>query len=150
MRNKKGFTLAELLIVVAIIAVLVAIAIPIFVNQLEKGREATDIANIRDIYAEVAVSMLTNDLGAKVGNKATVGNALEAECTATGNTIKIAVDKFALAQKVDNWQTDKPSCAGADINTTLAIPSSGQVKIEYTFTVEGNSTYLSSIALVTA
>lgn len=28
--NKKGFTLAELLIVVAIIAVLVAIAIPVF------------------------------------------------------------------------------------------------------------------------
>ena len=33
--NKKGFTLAELLIVVAIIAVLVAIAIPVFTAQLE-------------------------------------------------------------------------------------------------------------------
>lgn len=33
---KKGFTLAELLIVVAIIAVLVAISIPIFSSQLEK------------------------------------------------------------------------------------------------------------------
>lgn len=41
-RKKKsvsGFTLAELLIVVAIIAVLVAIAIPIFTSQLEKSRE---------------------------------------------------------------------------------------------------------------
>ncbi|MFR7953894.1 MAG: type IV pilin protein [Ruminococcus sp.] len=36
--NKKGFTLAELLIVVAIIAVLVAISIPIFNSQLEKSR----------------------------------------------------------------------------------------------------------------
>lgn len=35
--NKKGFTLAELLIVVAIIAVLVAISIPIFSSQLEKS-----------------------------------------------------------------------------------------------------------------
>ena len=34
-KSKKGFTLAELLIVVAIIAVLVAISIPIFTNQLE-------------------------------------------------------------------------------------------------------------------
>ena len=51
--NKKGFTLAELLIVVAIIAVLVAISIPIFNSQLEKSREATDMANIRAAYAEV-------------------------------------------------------------------------------------------------
>ena len=50
-REKKGFTLAELLIVVAIIAVLVAIAIPIFTTQLEKAREATDMANIRSAYA---------------------------------------------------------------------------------------------------
>lgn len=51
--NKKGFTMAELLIVVAIIAVLVAIAIPIFTTQLEKSREATDAANIRAAYAEI-------------------------------------------------------------------------------------------------
>lgn len=44
-RNNKGFTLAELLIVVAIIGVLVAIGIPIFTKQLEKSREAADMAN---------------------------------------------------------------------------------------------------------
>ena len=57
-RNRKGFTLAELLIVVAIIAVLVAIAIPVFTNQLEKSREATDAANIRAAYAEVMAAAL--------------------------------------------------------------------------------------------
>ncbi len=59
--GKKGFTLAELLIVVAIIAVLVAISIPIFSAQLEKSREATDAANIRSAYAEVSADMLTNE-----------------------------------------------------------------------------------------
>ena len=51
--SRKGFTLAELLIVVAIIAVLVAVAIPIFGSQLEKSREAADLANVRAAYAEV-------------------------------------------------------------------------------------------------
>jgi prepilin-type N-terminal cleavage/methylation domain-containing protein len=45
--NKKGFTLAELLIVVAIIGVLVAISIPIFTAQLRKAKVATDQANAR-------------------------------------------------------------------------------------------------------
>ena len=51
--SRKGFTLAELLIVVAIIAVLVAVAIPVFGSQLEKSREAADLANVRAAYAEV-------------------------------------------------------------------------------------------------
>ncbi len=58
--NKKGFTLAELLIVVAIIAVLTAIAIPVFSTQLEKSREATDQANVRSAYAEVVTEYLTD------------------------------------------------------------------------------------------
>ena len=58
--NKKGFTLAELLIVVAIIAVLVAIAIPVFTTQLEKSREATDLANLRSAYAAVITGYLTD------------------------------------------------------------------------------------------
>ena len=59
--DKKGFTLAELLIVVAIIAVLVAISIPIFTAQLEKSREAVDLANLRAAYAEASADLLTND-----------------------------------------------------------------------------------------
>ena len=61
--NKKGFTLAELLIVVAIIAVLVAIAIPIFTSQLEKSRQAADAANIRSAYAEAMVDALEDGSG---------------------------------------------------------------------------------------
>ncbi len=47
LNNKKGFTLAELLIVVAIIAILVAISIPVFTSKLEEARKSTDKANER-------------------------------------------------------------------------------------------------------
>ena len=60
-KNNKGFTLAELLIVVAIIAVLVAIAIPIFTSQLEKSRDAVSISNIRAAYAEASALYLTSN-----------------------------------------------------------------------------------------
>lgn len=45
--NKKGFTLAELLIVVAIIAILVAVSVPIFTGKLEEAKKSTDAANLR-------------------------------------------------------------------------------------------------------
>lgn len=67
--NNKGFTLMEMLIVVAIIAVLVAIAIPVFTNQLEKSREATDAANIRSAYAEVMATALTDTDRADAADK---------------------------------------------------------------------------------
>lgn len=59
MKNKcNGFTLAELMIVVAIIGVLVAVSIPVFSQQLEKSREATDLANVRSAYAELMTEVM--------------------------------------------------------------------------------------------
>ena len=59
-KSKKGFTLAELLIVVAIIAVLVAVAVPVFTSQLEKSKKAVDEANVRSAYSEAMATYLTD------------------------------------------------------------------------------------------
>ena len=62
MKNtKSGFTLPELLIVVAIIAVLVAIAIPVFSGQLEKSRDAVTVSNLRNAYPVACDALLTEN-----------------------------------------------------------------------------------------
>ena len=102
LKNSKGFTLMEMLIVVAIIAVLIAIAIPTFTNQLEKAREATDLANLRGAYAQVMAAALTNsDKDDAIGLKRTGGDG-EAIWT-------IHVD---ATQTVADWQTTGFSVGG--------------------------------------
>ncbi len=60
-RNRKGFTLAELLIVVAIIAVLVAIAVPLFVGQLGKAEDSVKNANKRAVRGAAVEVILQNE-----------------------------------------------------------------------------------------
>ena len=56
--NKKGFTLIEMLVVIAIIAILVAIIIPTVSNATEKAKQATDLANIRSYVAQWQIENL--------------------------------------------------------------------------------------------
>lgn len=60
--NKKGFTLIEMLVVIAIIAILVAIIIPVVGNSTTKAEAATDAANLRS--AKTALTIAVLDKGA--------------------------------------------------------------------------------------
>ena len=103
LKNSEGFTLMEMLIVVAIIAILVAIAIPTFTGQLEKAREATDLANLRSAYAEVMASALS-------GEKATGVDNSDNEWSKT----------VALTQKVDGWKTTDATVGGVAVPPSVA------------------------------
>ncbi len=56
--EKGGFTLAELLVVVAIVMVLVAIAVPVFTGSLDKANKAVDAANMRTVKVEASYKYL--------------------------------------------------------------------------------------------
>lgn len=125
LNNKKGFTLAELLIVVAIIAVLAAIAIPIFNSQLEKAREATDVANIRAAYAEVMTAALT-------GESSSAGVSKDGTGTWSATV--------TLKQAKDGWESSVDEIGGIKVSDetpkangtcTVACTSAGEVSITF-------------------
>lgn len=60
-RSKKGFTLIEMLVVIAIIAILVAVVIPVVNNSTDKAKAAVDAANLRAVYAELNIHVINGD-----------------------------------------------------------------------------------------
>ena len=60
LRNIKGFTLIEMLVVIAIISILVAIVISAVGNSTDKAKAATDVVNLRAIDAELNIHVLSN------------------------------------------------------------------------------------------
>lgn len=63
--EKGGFTLAELLIVVAILLVLIAIAVPLFTGALGRAENAVAVANARSAQSEALTNyqLATNKTG---------------------------------------------------------------------------------------
>lgn len=100
MRNnhKRGFTLSELLIVVAIIGVLVAISIPIFTSQLHKAEVATDWANLRGFYAQLQADYIeTGKERTDITEKYDVSKGKPTSFTdLQGNTTKLKAGFFAV------------------------------------------------------
>ena len=77
LKKQGGFTMVELLIVVAIIAILVAVSIPMMNQALETSREAVDSANERDARGLTVTAYMTIEKGetGDVGINKEVGTA---------------------------------------------------------------------------
>ena len=120
-RRQQGFTLLELMIVIAIIGVLVAIAIPTFSGVLEKGREATDLANVRSAYAEVMIAAIQQDESS----------------TLYETTTKQYKKTVKLTQKLKGWETEKEDLniggvAATDTAHWIGEPNkNGKCKVVY-------------------
>ena len=98
LKNKKGFTLVELVIVIAVIAILAAVLIPTFSNVVQKANESKELQQVTNAYKEALAEALAND-GYISGNKTisyTVGNDTK---TATGEYVEAGGYAFVFTNE---------------------------------------------------
>ena len=116
-RMERGFTLLELLIVVALIAILACLAIPSMISAMDKGKRNATIANIRQLGHAVEAYAIENNRYPQAGSIEELarvlesgflkkpprvdgwGNPLVYECEASGQAFSIvAVGKNGLRE----------------------------------------------------
>ena len=101
--NRKGFTLLEMLIVIAIVAVLISVAVPVLSSQLERSRETVDLANVRSAYAQVSTEALLGNTGVPV----TVNLKQKQAGWQSANPVNIGgIVHSKSVGDTDNWQGD--------------------------------------------
>ena len=93
-KNSKGFSLVELIIVIAIMAILVGILAPQFIKYVNQSRESTDIKNMQEVISAIQVYCADSDETHKVA-------ALETtiQLDTAGLTLSTTTDKAGVITK---------------------------------------------------
>ena len=98
--NKKGFTLMEMLIVVAIIAILIAIAIPTFTGALDKTKASADAANIRAGYATLQANAMLDPTTYADGSYILQKDGTVSKTSANDYTCQASSDKLGTTVNI--------------------------------------------------
>ncbi len=144
MKNNKGFSLVELIIVIAIMAVLIGVLAPQFIKYVERSRESTDLQNVEEV--KTAVEAWVADNGEKTltditvvmsttGLSVTGGHADIMHATKGLPAYGIKTDKKLKSAK---WNGDKSIGWVYTISTYSWAPKSGAATAATYFKIDGS------------
>ena len=127
--NRQGFTLVELLIVIIVIAVLAAIAIPKFVNSSARSKEASLHADLK--LVRNAIQLFQNDTGCY---PAVITDLAATAAPASGKDSTGAVYTITAANWKGPYMTSVPNdpVGGAALTYSVLSPTVGQVNASAT------------------
>lgn len=126
--GNKGFSLVELIVVIAIMAVLVGVLAPTLIRNVEKSRESTDLQNLDSIRQSVVTAVSTEAVAKELDT--TNGNVVaydDIESTASG-LAKALYDE--MNEDSTLGVTMKSAAASKDTNSIqIKITSNGKVSV---------------------
>ena len=119
LKSKKGFTLVELMIVVVIMAILVAVAVPIYSAVTKNAKKKTCIANMREISAQINNNAMA--AGKNLSGSFTI-TSNGSEATMGTNTLKFAGETATI--DVQGMFQVLPYCPAGGTYTVKVSPNS--------------------------
>lgn len=120
--NNKGFSLVELIIVIAIMAVLVGVLAPAYLRYVEKSRKSADIQAIDSIMTAMEVTAMGTEFDMKAGDSMIA--------TFTGGVLEFST------KKADAQNDEKANTVVAELDAVIGKYTTRSVDFQ-SFTITG-------------